>query len=92
MICSIHTMKGGGVVLVIGGAEGSEDGEGGNKSLYIGERGQQFGLSGEDFLFADVEVGENAINRVVDMFATCSFVSEEFGEVVDFECAMRNSR
>ena len=84
--------EGGAVVLVIGGAEGSEDGEGGKKSLYIGERRQKFGFSCEDFLVAGVEVWDDAIDRVIAMFPMCFFVSEEFGEIVDFECAMEDSR
>ena len=83
--------EGGAIVLVIGGAEGNEDREGGNKGLYIGERGQKFGFSCEDFLFASVEVSEDAIDRVIHVLSTC-FVSEEFGEVVDIKRAMGDSR
>ena len=85
-------IEGWAVVLVVGGAEGSEDGEGGDEGLYVGERGQKFGFPCENFLFASVKVGEDAVDRVVDVFSTCFFVSEEFGEIVDFKCAVGNSR
>ena len=85
-------IEGGAVVLVVGGAEGSEDSEGADKGLCVGEGGQKFGFPCENFLFASLKVGEDAIDGMIDVFSTCVFVSEEFGEVVDIECAVGDCR
>lgn len=54
--------KGCAVVFIEGVTDGREDGESAHESLAIGERGQEFGFSCDDFLLAGVEIGENAVN------------------------------
>jgi len=80
----------GSIVFLVCDAEGCIDSEGREKGMQIRERRLKFGLSYHDLLLSSVDVCDYAVDCAGDVIPACVFVSEEFGEVVNFKRTVRD--